>query len=137
MTSAATTATTASAPATSLLRALQVLSALAVVNVAVQFVTAGQLFGQGEGPEGAHAAGAIVLHVVTGLAAVAAVLLAVRQRAWLPIAALAVVSFGYSFIQAAIGGRSSLYVHVPGAMLMTALVVWLLIAALRGPRRAA
>jgi len=123
------TATTRSTP-TPLLRAFQVGAALVVLNVFYQFVTAGQLFPSG-GPDEAHAAGAIVLHVLSGLTAIAAVLLWRQGRITIRTAVLAVVVFAYSFVQAAIGGYDSLYVHVPGAMLLTAGAVWLLVVALR------
>ncbi|WP_375430667.1 hypothetical protein [uncultured Friedmanniella sp.] len=130
-TAAATAPTTAPSP---LLRVLQVFAALAVLDVLFQFVTAGQLFPSG-GPDGLHAAGAIALHVVSGIAAIAAVLLWRQGRTTIGVAALAVVVFGYGFVQAAIGGYDTLYIHVPGAMLLTAGVVWLLLAALRGRAR--
>lgn len=129
----AQSATTATGPST-LLRVLQVFAALAVLVVFVQFVTAGQLFPAG-GPATLHAAGAIVLHVVSGIAAIAAVLLWRQGRVTIGLAALAVVVFGFGFLQAAIGGYDSLYVHVPGAMLLTGGVVWLLIASLRPSAR--
>ena len=124
----ATDAPTASRP---LLTGLKVTAALAVLVVLWQFVTAGQLFSQDGGPVEAHEAGAIVLHVVSGLAAIAAVLLW-RQgavAAW--VAALAVVVFAFGFLQAALGGFDTLYVHVPGAMILTGGTVWLAIAVLR------
>lgn len=128
---------TISAPASSdqrtssgLARAFQALAALAVVNVLVQFLTAGQLFPNG-GPALAHAAGAIVLHVLSGLAAVAAVLLWRQGQLTIASAALAVVVFGYTFLQAYWGGYSSLWIHVPGAMLLTVGVVWVLFVSLR------
>ena len=114
------------------LTALRVFAALAVVAVLWQFVTAGQLLPRGsEGAETGHAAGAIVLHVVSGLAAIAAVVLWRQGVVSLALAALAVVVFGFGFLQAALGGYDSLYVHIPGAMLLTAGVVWLLVAAVR------
>ena len=119
-------------PAGGLVTALRVLAALAVVVVLWQFVTAGQLLPRPSG--GAllgHQAGAIVLHVVSGLAAVAAVVLWRQGVVSVALAALAVVVFGFGFLQAALGGYDSLYVHVPGAMLLTAGVVWLLVAVLR------
>ncbi len=130
-TSTRTTPTDASAASRPLLTGLKVTAGLAVLVVLWQFVTAGQLFGQGGGPEEAHAAGAIVLHVVSGLAAIAAVLL--WRRAAVPTwtAALAVVVFGFGFLQAALGGFQTLYVHVPGAMILTAGTVWLAVAVLR------
>lgn len=129
-----TSTTVAGTGATPLLRTLQVSAALSVLTVAFQFVTAGQLFPSG-GPQELHAAGAIVLHVVSGVAAIAAFFLWRQGRISLGLAALAVIVFGYTFIQAAIGGYHTLYVHVPGAMLLTAGVVWLLIATLRPQTR--
>ena len=118
-----------------LVRAFQVFAALAVVNVLVQFITAGQLFPNG-GPDGLHAAGAIVLHVLSGLAAVAVGLLWRQGKASLATTALTVIVFAYSFLQAYWGGYSSLWIHVPGAMLLTVGVVWVLFASLRlSPRR--
>ncbi len=129
-TSSTTTSGRTTATPTPLLRAFQVGAALVVLNVFFQFVTAGQLFPSG-GPDEAHAAGAIVLHVLSGLTAIAAVLLWRQGVVTLGAAVLAVVVFAYSFVQAAIGGYRSLYVHVPGAMLLTAGAVWLLVIALR------
>ena len=126
----ATTTTRTQRGSSTQLRAYQALVVLAAVNVLVQFITAGQLFPNG-GPEEAHAAGAIVLHVLSGLAAVVAVLLWRRGEMSVRVAALAVVVFGYTFVQAALGGRSSLWIHIPGAMVLTALVVWQLVVALR------
>ncbi len=129
-----TTPTSSNTSTSGLVRAFQAFAALAVLSVLFQFITAGQLFPEG-GPVGAHAAGAVVLHVVSGLAAVFAVLAWRRSQVSPGLAALAVVVFGYSFVQAAIGGRSSLWIHVPGAMAMAAGVVWLLIASLRPTAR--
>lgn len=134
MTTTSSTPRTAGAtrPAGGLLTALRVLAALAVVVVLWQFVTAGQLLPRpSQGPLLGHQAGAIVLHVVSGLAAVAAVLLWRQGVVSLALAALAVVVFGFGFLQAALGGYDSLYVHIPGAMLLTAGVVWLLVAVVR------
>jgi len=120
---------------TPLVRAFQILSALAVVNVLYQFVTAGQLFPNG-GPGEAHGAGAIVLHVISGLAAISAVLLWRQQRLGVRAMVLAVVVFAYSFLQAYWGGYDSLWIHVPGAMLLTVGVVWVFFTSLRPGVRA-
>lgn len=136
MTSSATPARAVDAgPATALVRVFQLFAALAVLVVLVQSITAGQLFPQG-GPEGAHAAGAIVLRVVSGLAAVAAVVLWRQSRLGLGTTLLAVVVFAYGFLQAVWGGPYSLWIHVPGAMVMAAGVVWLLVVSLRAGRAA-
>ena len=112
--------------AVAMLRAVQVLAVLSVLNLVLQFVTAGELFGRGEGPEGLHSAGAIALHVVTGLLTIAAGLHwnATRGPLWPTI--LAGVTFVLSFVQAYVGGRSTLYIHVPGALVLTVGAVWVL-----------
>jgi hypothetical protein len=104
-------------------RALQVTAVLTVLSVAFQYVTAGQLFPRG-GPEELHAGGAIVLHVLSGLTAIAAVLLWRRGSASVRLAVLAGVVFVLTFVQAATGGRDTLWIHVPGAMVVTVGAVW-------------
>jgi hypothetical protein len=97
--------------------ALRILSVLTVVSLAWQFVTAGQLFPDG-GPEELHAGGAVALHVLSGLTAVAAVL-AWRRGAPLWVAVVAGLVFVLSFVQAALGGRDTLWAHIPGALVLT------------------
>ncbi len=121
------TGTSASTTWARLYQAFSILTALVVLS---QFITAGQLFPDG-GPEAVHAAGAIVLHVVSGLAVIAAFVLWRKSAMSTRAAALPVIVFAFTFIQAAIGGRSSLAVHVPGAMILTAGVIWQLVTALR------
>lgn len=106
------------------LRVLQVTTVLTLVSLAFQFVTAGRLFPDG-GPEGLHAGGAIALHAVSGGAALAAVLLWRRGGAPAWTAGLAVVVMMLTFVQAATGGRSTLWIHVPGAMVLTVGAAWL------------
>ena len=124
-----TTSTTTAAP-TAVVRVLQVSTVLAALNVLFQFITAGRLFPDG-GPEELHAAGAIVLHVFSGIGALAALWLWRRHGAPLLLPALAVVVFAAGILQAAVGGRDTLWVHVPGAMVLTAGVVWLLVVVFR------
>jgi O-antigen/teichoic acid export membrane protein len=108
-------------PAT--LRAVQVLAVLSVLNLVCQYVTAGQLFPRG-GPLGLHATGAIVLHVVTGLLTLAALLYGRAHRGpWWP-AVLAAVVFVLSFVQAYYGEHTNLAIHVPGALVLTVGIVW-------------
>lgn len=103
--------------------AVQVTAVLAVLVLAWQFLTAGQLLPQG-GPVELHGGGAIVLHVVTGLLALAAILRARAARGpWWP-AVLAAVVFVLTFVQAWFGEHGILAVHVPVAMLLTVGVVW-------------
>jgi O-antigen/teichoic acid export membrane protein len=111
------------APSPTTLRAVQVLAVLSVLNLVCQYVTAGQLFPRG-GPLGLHATGAIVLHVVTGLLTVAALLQArVDRGPWWP-AVVAAVVFVLSFVQAYYGEHTNLAVHVPGALVLTFGIVW-------------
>jgi hypothetical protein len=120
-----TTSTTDAGPRIG--QALRVTSVLAVLSLAFQFVTAGQLFPQG-GPEQLHAGGAVVLHLLSGLAAVAAVLLWRQGGAPAWPAILAAVLFVLTFVQASTGGRDTLWIHVPGAMVLTVGAVWLAVA---------
>jgi hypothetical protein len=110
--------------ATGPLRAVQVTAVLAVVVLAWQFVTAGQLLPRG-GPLELHAAGAIGLHVLLGLLAVAAILVGrAAHGPWWP-AVLAVLVFLLSFVQAYVGSHGPLAVHVPCALVVTVGTVWL------------
>lgn len=130
MTTAASTTATTGSPWD---RLYQLFSVLTAASVLFQFITAGQLFPDG-GPEEIHAGGAIVLHVVSGLAVIAAFILWRRGQMTTAQAALPVVVFAFTFIQAATGGRTSLAVHVPGAMILTAGAIWQLTVALRPTR---
>lgn len=116
-------------------RALPVSAALTVVVLAVQFVTAGPLVSPAGGNLSLHQASAIVLHVVSGLTALAAVL---HQRAtdgpWWP-SALAAVVFAATFVQAATGGFDTLWAHVPGAMVLTVGAVWVAAWSVLNPTR--
>jgi hypothetical protein len=111
------------APASGTLRALQVLAVLTLLSLAFQYVTAGQLFPQG-GPEEVHAGGAVALHVLSGLTAIAAFLHRRRAGTALWPVVLAAVVFVLTFVQAATGGRDTLWVHVPGALVLTVGAVW-------------
>lgn len=121
---------TTTAPPTALVRVLQVATVLTVLTVLLQFVTAGQLFPEG-GPEELHAGGAIALHVFSGVAALAAVVLWRQQHTTTALPVLAVVVFLATIVQAAIGGRETLWIHIPGAMVLTAGVIVLLVRVFR------
>jgi hypothetical protein len=113
----------ATRPSDTLRRTLQVGAILTLVSLAFQYVTAGQLFPRG-GPEELHSGGAIVLHVLSGLTAIAAVLLWRRGDVAVRMPVLAGVVFVLTFVQAATGGRDTLWIHVPGAMVVTVGAVW-------------
>ena len=118
--------------ASGVLRALQVTAALTVLNILVQFLTAGQLLAQNEAAESLHAGGAIVLHVISALTTVAAFLYyrATRGPLWPTILSAVVLVAG--FVQAYIGDEGVMSVHVPLAMLLTLGAVWVLVWAV-GP----
>ncbi len=131
MTRSTGTASTIDHPAPSagsaplVLRAVQVLAVLSVLNLVCQYVTAGQILPRGGPLVGLHATGAIVLHVVTGLLALAAIAYGRVQRGpWWP-AVLAVVVFVLSFVQAYYGEHTNLKIHVPGALVLTVGIVWI------------
>lgn len=105
-------------------RALQATTTLVLVVLAWQFVTAGQMIPQG-GPVQLHATGAIVLHVVSGLAMIAAFLLGRAARGpWWPTVVAAVV-FALTFVQAWTGSHGVLAVHVPCAIVLTVGSAWI------------
>ncbi|WP_433784028.1 hypothetical protein ACQPX6_28060 [Actinomycetospora sp. CA-101289] len=115
------TATGRRTAAPAVVTALRVLSVLTVVAIVWQFVTAGSLVAGGPGgesAEGLHAAGAIVLHVVSGLSMVAAALVWRGGAALWPLIVAALV-FVLSFLQAYLGSHGPINVHVPGAMVLT------------------
>lgn len=108
----------------STLRSLQISAVLAVLSLAWQFVTAGQLFPQGGSVE-LHSAGAIVLHVLTGVVTIAAGLHWRRTSGPVWPTVLAAVVFVLTFVQAYTGGYDTLWIHIPGAMVLTVGSVWL------------
>ena len=109
-------------PQTSM-RLVQGAAVLAVLVLAWQFFSAGQML-NGEDATDGHGAGAIALHVATFLLLAAAALHGRRTRVWWPVA-LAAVVFLLTFVQAYVGSHGSLAVHVPLALALTVGVVWL------------
>ena len=114
--------TTVAAPV-STLRPVQAAAALSVLVLFWQFLSAGRML-VGEDAVGGHGAGAIALHVTTGLLLVATVLHGRRTRVWWPAAASAAV-FVLTFVQAWLGSHDAVAVHVPLALVVTAGTVWL------------
>ena len=128
---AETTTSTAGATAT---RALRVVATLSVLMIVLQGVSAGEILSRNRSAESLHFGGAIVVHVLTGLTALVAVLIARRERGpWWPTA-IAVVVFAVGFAQAAIGEAGILAVHVPLAMLLLVGAVTVMLWSFRGPR---
>jgi len=108
----------------STLRLVQGTAVLALLVLLWQFATAGRLVG-GSDVLGAHGAGAIALHVATGLLLVATALHWRRSDGPVWAVALAAVVFLATFLQAALGSAGNLTAHVPGALLLTVGTVWL------------
>ena len=106
---------------------LRALAALSVLMIVVQGVTAGEILSRSATAEALHAGGAIVVHVLTGLTAIAAFLVARATGGpwWPPV--LAAVLFVVTFLQAALGSGGVMAVHVPLAMVVLAGSVWLLV----------
>jgi hypothetical protein len=121
----ATTATRSS----SILHAVQATAALSVLALLWQFATAGRIL-SGAHATALHGAGAIALHVTTGLLVVATLLHARSGGTRWPVAVSAVV-FVCTFVQAAIGDAGNMTAHVPGALVLTVGTVWVTAWALR------
>jgi hypothetical protein len=104
-------------------RLVQVGAAVSLLVLLWQFISAGQIM-TGADATGGHGAGAIVLHVVTGLTAIAAALHARRSGVTWPLF-LAGAVFVLTFVQAYLGSSGTIAVHVPLALVITGGVVWL------------
>jgi hypothetical protein len=115
----------------STLRPVQAAAVLSVLVLFWQFLSAGRVL-VGEDALGGHGAGAIALHVSTGLLLGATVLHGRRTRVWWP-AALAAAVFVLTFVQAALGSSGSIATHVPLALVVTVGTVWLAAWSFRAP----
>jgi hypothetical protein len=114
-----------------ILTTFRVFAVLTVVTLLWQFVSAGELVNRpvNDAFEGGHSAGAIVLHVLSGITMIAGFALWRLRGAALWPAVTAAVVFVLSFAQAYFGGRSTLWIHVPGAMILTIGAVAVAVAA--------
>jgi len=121
-----TTPASSRVPAGASLRAAQVTTVLTLVVILSMGVTGGQLVDRGEGALDLHALSAIVLHVISALAALSLIAYRVSgaSRAWWP-PVLGVVVFAYSFYQAWLGSHGPIAIHVPGALALTGAAAWL------------
>jgi hypothetical protein len=103
---------------TTLVRALRIATALSVLMVVWQGATAGELISNQPAALRYHQAGAIVLHVVTAAAAIAAFLLRRRSGGPLWPSVLGVVIFVCTLVQAAVGDAGVMSLHVPMALVL-------------------
>ncbi|MGP4056863.1 hypothetical protein ACTWP6_18915 [Mycobacterium sp. 4D054] len=111
-------------PSSPWLRAARVFAVLTLGVVVMMFVTAGEIV-QYHRFEDLHGAGAIALHVTSGGLLVGLTGLALDRKTGWWAAVLAGALFVFTFVQAAIGEATTLALHVPGALAVTAATVWL------------
>jgi hypothetical protein len=104
-------------------RFVQAAAVLSLLGLLWQFATAGRIL-SGAQATGIHGAGAIALHVTTGLLALATLLHARAGGARWPVV-VAVLVFACTFVQAALGDAGVMSAHVPGALVITVGTVWL------------
>lgn len=108
------------------LRALRYLALLSTLNLICQGLSAGELLMKNHTFREIHEGGAIVLHVLCGLTAIAAIWYWRTSGAGLSIAVLSSLVFVVTFVQAALGHGRTLYIHVPLAMLLLIGAAWVL-----------
>ena len=115
--------------------ALRYLALLSTLNVICQGASAGRLLMKSHEGLVLHEAGAVVIHVLTGLTMIAAawVWRSSRGTPWPTV--LAAVVFVATFIQALTGHGRTLYIHVPLALLLLLGSAWLLAWSWFGARR--
>jgi hypothetical protein len=106
-----------------LLNVARVFAVLNVAVVIVLFLTAGKLIQEGLLLD-VHGYAAIALHVSSGVLTLALLAFAWRTKRGWWAAGLAAVLFAYSFLQAYLGKGFTLYLHIPGALLVAALSIW-------------
>jgi hypothetical protein len=108
--------------------ALRAATTLAVLAILWQGATAGGILMRTPSSLGLHEAGAIAVHVLTGLATLAAFVHWRTAHGSLLFPVLAAVVFAASFLQAALGDDETMWAHVPGALLLmlgsAAVLVW-------------
>ncbi|GAB2955745.1 hypothetical protein ACFMQL_00885 [Nonomuraea fastidiosa] len=103
----------------------KVVAALNALVVLLQAVTAGQLMSGGAGD--LHGLGSFAVHLLGLALLVAGVLLwrPGRGAGWPAVASAAVLLLG--FVQSAAGGSGAMALHVPLAMTLFGLSIWLVV----------
>jgi len=120
-----------------LLTLVRIAALLSTLNLLYQGVTAGEILMDSHQARELHAAGAVALHLLTGLTLVATALLAQRTRAHLWAAVVSALVFVATFVQASYGNADTLYIHVPLALAIVLGAAAVLTWALLMPARAA
>jgi hypothetical protein len=116
--------------------ALQVTAVLCTLEILFQGATAGQIFSGSQVAVSVHGAGAISFHVLSALMLIAAAMLwwATRGSIWPTV--ISVLVFLLGLVQAYLGDRGVLSVHVPLALALTLGTVWVLTWSFLGGRTA-
>ncbi|ROR72510.1 hypothetical protein [Bogoriella caseilytica] len=120
----------------SLLLAARIAAILTLAFVGVLFVSAGLLVQEARGLD-VHGIGAIAIHVSSGLLAALLTVRAWRTGSGRTAAGVAIVLFGATFAQAALGDYLTLALHVVGALVVTVLATGLAVWAFTSPNRTA
>lgn len=109
---------------TTLTLAVWTVAILTLASVTVLFISAGLLVQQASGID-VHGAGAIAIHVFSGLLALLLAVRAGKTRVGLLPAVMAAVLFGFTVAQAALGDYATMAWHIAGALIVTVLAAWL------------
>ncbi|TDC86955.1 hypothetical protein E1292_47235 [Nonomuraea deserti] len=105
--------------------AFKVVAIVNTASVLAQGVTAGQLMSGADA--GLHGTGSLVVHVLGLVQLIVAVLVwrPGRGAGWPALASLAILLLG--FVQSMLGGSGAVAMHVPLAMGLLGLSVWLVV----------
>ncbi|PSK96751.1 hypothetical protein CLV63_11048 [Murinocardiopsis flavida] len=106
--------------------ALRIAAVLQTAALAWEFFTAGRLVSADMTVLPLHSWGAIGLHIASGIQVLAAVALWRPGGGPLWPAVVSAVAFALSFLQASFGSSGNLAAHVPLALTLVVLVVWVL-----------
>lgn len=96
---------------------------LTLASLTVLFISAGQLVQDSRGLN-VHSVGAVAIHICSGLLAAALAVHTWRTRTEVLLTAVALTLFGLTFIQAGLGGRSTLALHIVVAFILSLLSAW-------------
>ncbi|MEY9211046.1 hypothetical protein NI17_012290 [Thermobifida halotolerans] len=125
----------ASGPAPSLLWGARATALVHAALLVFEFATAGQLVAQNLTALPLHSAGAVALHAAAG-AQLAVTLLLWRPGGGSPLpAVLSAAAFALGLVQAYLGSHLLLELHVPLALVLVALVTWVLVLVWRPAAR--
>lgn len=105
---------------TMLMLTARIAALLTLASLAALFASAGLLVQDAQGLA-LHSAGAVGIHVFSGILAAALAARAWVTRSGVRTAAAAAALFGLSFVQAALGSYLTMALHVSGSLVVTGL----------------